>query len=222
MIASKPSSRRGSGRRALFPLTAALCAAALPAYRPIAPGWSAPEGAAYSAVIDSRVAHSGRSSLHLQSVSPGASEYAVRQLVRADAYRGKRVLLSGWIKPNTRPFGAALWLRVDMRNGDYVLDSMLGVSPEAIAASKDGWVRCELVADVPADALGLAFGVRMKGSGEVWADDLKIANVDRSVPTTTIERRPYRAPDKDAAVERMHRQYAAAPLHPVNMSFEEH
>jgi hypothetical protein len=221
MIAPQPSLRREPGRRVLFPLTAALCAAALPGYRAIAHGWSAPDGAGYSALIDSRVAHSGRSSLHLKSVSLDAREYAVRQLVRADAYRGKRVLLSGWIKPNTRPFGAALWLRVDMRNGDYVLDSMLGVSPEAIAASKDGWVRCELVADVPADALGFAFGVRMKGSGEVWADDLRIVDVDTSVPTTTIERRPYRAPDKDAAVERMRKQYAAAPLHPVNMSFEE-
>jgi hypothetical protein len=218
----EPWYRRHLSWRALFPLIVALYAAAVPNYRPIAPGWSAPESADYSAGIDPKVAHGGRNSLYLKSVTPNPKEYAVRQFIRADAYRGKRIRLSGWIKPNAAQFGTALWLRVDMQNGDYVLDGMLGLSPEAIAASKDGWVRCDLVADVPADAVGIAFGVRMNGTGEVWADDLSITTVNKSVPTTTIERRPYRAPDKEAAVDRMRKQYAAAPLHPVNMSFEEH
>jgi hypothetical protein len=218
----EPWYRRHLSRCALFPLILALYAAAVPNYRPVAPGWSAPESADYSAGIDPKVAHGGHNSLYLKSVTPNAKEYAVRQLVRADAYRGKRIRLSGWIKPNAVQFGTALWLRVDMQNGDYVLDGMLGLSQEAIAASKDGWVRCDLVADVPGDAVGVAFGVRMNGTGEVWADDLSITTVNKSVPTTTIERRPYRAPDKEAAVERMRKQYTAAPLHPVNMSFEEH
>lgn len=208
--------------RSSFPLILTLYAAAVPNYRPIAPGWSATESADYTAGIDPKVAHGGHAGLYLKSVTPNAKVYAVRQLIRADAYRGKRIRLSGWIKPNSAQFGAALWLRVDMQNGDYVLDGMLGLSPEAIAASKDGWVRCDLVADVPADAIGIAFGVRMNGTGEVWADDLSITTVNKSVPTTTIERRPYRAPDKDAAVERMRKQYSAAPPHPVNMSFDEH
>jgi hypothetical protein len=205
----------------LLAIASIIYAADAPNYHPIASGWTAPDSADYQAVIDPKVAHGGRSSLYLKSTTPNAKGYAVRQLIRADAYRGKRIRLSGWLKPNNAQFGTALWLRVDMRNGDYVLDSMLGLNPKDVAANQNGWVRCDLAADVPGDAVGIGFGVRMNGSGEIWADDLSITVVDTSVATTTIERRPYRGPGKDAAIERMNKQYAATSLHPVNMGFEE-
>ena len=206
----------------LLAIASLVYAADAPTYHSIAPGWTAPESADYQAGVDPRVAHGGRASLVLKSITSKAKEYAVRQQIRADSYRGKRIRLSGWLKPNGAQFGTALWLRVDMRNGDYVLDGMLGLNPKDIAASQNGWVRCDLVADVPADAVGVAFGVRMNGGGQIWADDLSITVVDKSAPTTTIERRPYRGPGKDAAIGRMNKEYAASPLHPINMGFEEH
>jgi hypothetical protein len=206
---------------ALLAIAPIVYAADAPNYHAIAPGWAAPDSSDYQAGIDPKVAYGGRASLYLKSLASNAKEYAVRQQIRADSYRGKRIRLSGWLKPNGANFGTALWLRVDMRNGDYVLDGMLGLNPKDVAANQNGWVRCDLVAEVPADAVGIAFGVRMNGSGQIWADDLSITAVDKSVPATTIERRPYRGPGKDEAVDRMNKQYAVSPLRPVNMSFEE-
>jgi hypothetical protein len=171
----------------------------------IAAGWEGPFTPDYQAGIDHTFRHSGRSSIYLKSASNGAD--SVRQRIRADAYRGKRIRLSGWVNTDKAEQGGALWLRVDMQNGDYVLDNVVELKAHS------GWTRIQLVADVPADALGISFGLRMKGPGQVWADDLKIGVAGSSVPTTTIERRKNRAED-------LRREYANAPEHPVNLGFE--
>ena len=117
--------------------------------------------------------------------------------------------------------GGAVWLRVDFKNGDYVLDGMLelGAKDRSVPMT-NGWAKCMLVADVPEDAMGLSFGLRMRGVGQFWGDDLALEVVSKSTPTSTIERRPYRAPDKDAAVQRMTAEYSKAQEHPVNLGFE--
>lgn len=172
----------------------------------IAAGWEGPFTPDYQAGIDHTFRHSGRSSIYLKSASNGAD--SVRQRIRADAYRGKRLRLSGWVDTDKAEQGGALWLRVDMQNGDYVLDNVVELKTHS------GWTRMELVADVPPDALGITFGLRMKGAGQVWADDLKLDVVGSSVPTTTIERRKNRAED-------LGKEYANAPEHPVNLGFEQ-
>jgi hypothetical protein len=186
----------------------------------IAPGWIATGSASYDAAIDGKVRHGGASSLVLRLREGQATgSFAVRQRVKADAYRGKRVELSGWLKADRAEGGAALWLRVDMANGDYILDNMLDLTA-ADAAAKRGWTRISLVADVPGDAAGISFGVRMKGTGEVWADDLAVKVVSNAVATTTVERRPFRGPGRDAAVRQMLDEYGRAPSAPVNGGFE--
>jgi len=88
------------------------------------------------------------------------------------------------------------------------------------AVAQRGWTRITLVAEVPKDAAGISFGVRMKGSGEVWADDFTLRVVSNTVATTTVERRPFRGPGKDAAVREMLDDYGRAPSAPVNSGFE--
>jgi len=188
--------------------------------RQIAPGWTATGSPSYQAALDGNVRHTGASSLVLrlrEGQPPGS--FAVRQRVKADAYRGKRVQLSGWLKADRAEGGAALWLRVDMANGDYILDNMLDLTASD-AAAKSGWTRISLVADVPRDAAGISFGVRMKGAHEVWADDLGLKVVSNAVATTTVERRPFRGPGREAAVRQMLEDYGRAPLSLVNGAFE--
>ncbi len=140
------------------------------------------------------------------------------QRVKAGAYRNRRIRLTGWLFPEKTSGGAALWLRVDMPNGDYILDNMLELKPQD-ARSK--WMKVEIVAQVPSDALGISFGPRMKGAGQVWTDDLSLATVPDSVPTTTIERRKLgKGPAAEAALKQILADYAIAPAKPVNMSFE--
>lgn len=165
--------------------------------RGIADGWTRPDPTDYEAAIERKVVHSGRGSLVLKSTGANPKDFAARQRIRADAYRGKRVRLSGWVKPDQAGEGGALWLRVDFNNGDYVLDGMLELSPSDRSVKLvNGWAKCELVADVPDDALGISFGVRMRGKGQFWADDLAFDVVEKTVPVNTIERRPYKSADK--------------------------
>lgn len=196
--------------------TPLILAQSPPADRTIVTGWTSVESSAYQAAVDHKVAHSGRASLSLKSVTPAAtSGYAARQRIQADAYRGQRIRITGWLKTDQAKDGSAIWLRVDYANGDYVLDGMLELGPAP------GWRRSALVADVGADAIGISFGVRMKGQGQVWADDFGIETVGKTVRTNTIERRPYRvATGKDEAIERMKDGYAKSPLHPINAGFE--
>jgi hypothetical protein len=189
--------------------------------RSIAAGWTRPEPADYEAGIEHTTVHSGKGSLILKSTGSTAKDFAVRQRIRADGFRGKRVRLSGWVKPDQAVGGGALWLRVDFQNGDYVLDGMLELSPtDRSVKLTNGWAKCDLVADVPEDALGISFGVRMRGKGAFWADDLAFDVVAKSIPVNTIERRPYKAADKAAAIERLKDEYSKAPQRPVNLGFE--
>jgi hypothetical protein len=186
--------------------------------RPIAPGWTAPESSDYEAGIDHKVVRTGKGSLYLKSTGGNPKDYAARQSIKADAYRGKRIRLTAYVKPDQAAGGGAPWLRVDFQNADYVLDGMLELT--ARSANVNGWVKCELVAQIPEDALGISFGLRMIGKGEIWADDLSFDVVPATVRTNTIERRKYRASDRDAAIQRLKEQYAKAPDRPVNLGFE--
>ena len=188
--------------------------------RAIAPGWTAPESSDYEAGIDHKVVRSGKGSLYLKSTSGNAKDYASRQSIRADGYRGKRVRLTAWVKPDEAEQGGAPWLRVDFPNADYVLDGMLELTKASSARAVNGWVKCELVAQIPDDALGVSFGLRIIGKGEIWADDLAFDIVPATVRTSTIERRKYRSPDREAAMQRLRQQYASAPDRPLNLGFE--
>ena len=185
-------------------------------------GWTVPASSEYRAAIDSTRAHAGKCSLLLESIGNAPADFSAMQRIKAGAYQGKRIRLSGWLDPSGAPQGAALWLRVDMPNGDYILDNMLELKPSNDPSKHTSqWVKLDLVAQVPEDAVGISFGARMKGPGRVWADDLSLAVVPLSVATTTIERRRFRGGvDALAARKAMLEEYARAPAHPVNMSFE--
>lgn len=200
-----------------------MCAAAAVSgaqTRPIASGWTGSDTSDYEAGIDRKVVRGGRGSLSIKAAHVQAPHYSVRQIIRADEYRGKRIRLSGYVRPGDAD-QSALWLRVDMDNGDYILDGMLGFTPRDAKSAKGGWLQVMLVADVPKDAAGIAFGARMSGKGQMWADDLSLEVVDKGIMTNNIERRPYKGAGARAAIQKMLDEYAAAPRQPVNLGFEQ-
>ncbi len=121
----------------------------------------------------------GRYSALVASVQPEPQHQGVlQQSVKADAYRGRRVRLTGHIK--TIAEEGHLWMRVDGDSGVACSDYM-ELRP---IRGTTAWQEYEIVLDVPADAHGITFGVMLDGAGELWIDDVALAVVGGDVATT--------------------------------------
>lgn len=99
----------------------------------------------------------------------------------ANAFCGKRVKLVGTCRSEGVEIYAGLLVRTEKLNGrplteDDMLDRPL--------VGTNGFKRFELVIDVPAEATAIAIGARLRGKGKIWFKELRIEEVDSSVPTT--------------------------------------
>ncbi|MGO9922990.1 MAG: hypothetical protein ACLQIB_50885 [Isosphaeraceae bacterium] len=175
---------------------------AIPAYaeapkaeQSVAPaGWSfATEGSGiplnqkaneYAPEVDHKVTHGGKAAVSIRSiVAKPTGARSVTQLIKADAYRGKRVRLAGYLKTRDVADFSGLWLRVD---GPTTLLGFDNMDPRPVKGTTD-WTRYEVVLDVPETAVRLAFGLILMGTGQVWADDLNLEVVDpREVKSTQL------------------------------------
>ena len=103
------------------------------------------------------------------------------QSVRADAYRGRRVRLSGYLKTiGVNEGTAVLFMRVD---GDGVVQTSDYMQNRPMMLTTD-WTRQEIVVDVPRNAVGFTYGFMLGGSGQAWLDDVQLDVVSDDVPTT--------------------------------------
>jgi hypothetical protein len=132
--------------------------------------------------VDRSVAHSGKASASLKSVvSEPAGFGTLMQTFKADAYRGKRVRMSGYARSQEVKKWAGLWMRVDGPQGEpLAFDNM---ENRALKGTGD-WQKYEIVLDVPESAQEVAFGLLINGAGQVWMDDLGFEVVGKDVPTT--------------------------------------
>jgi hypothetical protein len=135
----------------------------------------------FNAAVDPEVKHGGRASARLRSVDDPMNTFGtLMQSIRADDYLGRRVRLSAFIRTNGVSDWAGLWLRVDQRSGVHTLDNMQN---RPIRGTTD-WTEHHVVLDVPTNTASLHFGVLQSGPGTTWLDDVRLAIVDSSVPTT--------------------------------------
>lgn len=153
----------------------------------ICPGWMRANlnDAGYEATIDRQVTHSGAASLRIVASDPPAANFGgVAQVVRADAYRGKRVRFSAFVRTESvTQGGAAIWFRVDDVDGRIQEFDNMFVSDRALTGTQE-WRRVEAVLDVPESAGGLFYGALLKGSGSMWMDTTRIEVVGFDVATT--------------------------------------
>nr|WP_216671493.1 AraC family transcriptional regulator [Saccharibacillus qingshengii] len=157
----------------------------------------------YEMGVDRKTVHRGTGSGYLKSVSadsPGQFG-TMMQAFRADAYKGKRIRLSAFVKTEAVKRGfAALWMRVDADDGESLqFDNMAN---RTLTGTRD-WNHYAIVLDVPGRSDQISFGVLLSGSGQVWVDGFVFEEVPDTVPTTHLE--------------------TSATLNdePVNLSFEE-
>jgi C-terminal processing protease CtpA/Prc len=154
----------------LVPLTAAAL-----------PDAFAVRGEGYDGSHDTAVRHvDGRTIvLRAKPGTPASGFGTYMESIPADAYRGKRVRVSGYLR-SSDVTSAGFWLRVDGPGGVQAFDNM---ESRAMTGTRD-WTAFAIVLDVQADALTLKTGLLLMGAGTVWADDLRIDVVDPSVATT--------------------------------------
>jgi hypothetical protein len=169
--------------------------------------------------VDHAVAHSGKASTYIKS-KPHATETShatIGQRIKADAYRGKRIRLSGFLKTTNVTVRARLWMRVDSEKGIVGQDAM----HDRALKGTNNWSKLEIVLDVPEDSAGIIFGLRLNGAGQVWMDDLRWETVESGVPTTRPDNgRPATQQLTEEQLKRIVQEYVDAPLQPVNMGFE--
>jgi len=103
------------------------------------------------------------------------------QSIRADAYRGKRIRLSGYLKTiGVNEGTAVMFMRVD---GEGVIQTSDFMQNRPLMMTND-WTRQEIVLDIPRTAVGFTYGFLLGGSGQAWLDDLSIDVVGNDVATT--------------------------------------
>jgi serine/threonine protein kinase len=144
-------------------------------------GWEASETKPheYLVGVDRRSFRNKDSSLFVHSlVAEPTGSVEVAQILKAAAYRNKRVRLSGFLKTTQVKAGAA-GLGCDCG----------GLSEEAFPridlSGASAWKGFTLVMDIPADAQSVKFWLRMSGSGTLWAARFNFETVDLSVPVTS-------------------------------------
>lgn len=178
-----------SARWAAIALALLLPAPALAAELPLPPAWhftrTDPQDD-YVAGLTDLGSHGGKTCGYVKSGLRTPKGWGdVNQVFKADKYRGKRLRLTGWLKPvDVHGFGI-MWMRVEGKGGKVLaLDDGFG---RKIAGS-GGWRKVAVVLDVPAHAEAITFGVGLNGAGALCFDDLTFDVVGKAVPTTDQRR----------------------------------
>ena len=146
------------------------------------------------------------------------------QSVRADAFRGKRLRLSGFMKTiGVNEGTAVLFLRVDgegvVQTSDYMQNRPLMLTTD--------WARQEIVVDIPRNAIGLTFGMMLGGSGQIWLDDVALEEVGSNVAVTARpgglypDARTFAGRDLERRRRDQEIAYRKASAEPVNLALRQ-
>lgn len=174
------------------------------AWTEIPKGWfvagSAPND--YDFSRDASTAQSGRFS-GLIAAKPGIDSNGfgtLMQIIDAGNYRGGRLRMSGYLE-TSEVAKAQMWMRVDGPDGKVLSFDNMDSRP---VRGTTGWTRYEIVLDVPAESIDIAFGFFLApGGGKVWGDSFRLERVDPTAPRS--------APASIAP---------SRPMEPVNTDFE--
>ncbi len=135
----------------------------------------------FEVIADEKIKHAGKASLRLDFTGElFAGFMTFHQTIKADAYRGKRVRLSAWVKTKSPDSHAQLWFRLDALKRMPGFDNM-GQRP--IKGITD-WQKYDLVLDVPDDVVAMVFGIMSHNQGTIWADDFSLEIVGNDVAVT--------------------------------------
>jgi hypothetical protein len=179
-------------------------------FEPVARGWAGPRLAGYQSGIDKDVKHAGQCSFSMKSVGDEQQGFGnVMQVIAADAYRGKRLRMSGFVRSEDVAGWAGLWMRVDGRETTNLAFDNMQTRP--IKGTGD-WQEYEIVLDLPDESAAITFGALLVGKGRIWIDDLKLQAVGQETAVTS----------RQAAQQKSRGQVSPnLPKAPDNLDFEQ-
>ncbi|MGO4905323.1 hypothetical protein [Flavobacterium sp. W20_MBD1_R3] len=148
-------------------------------------GWfksgSAPNS--YDMRIDKGAGYDGKNAATIQSITPNIDGFGtLMQSFAADKYLGKRIRFSGYVKTKDIAEKACFWLRVEKANSQQIL-SFDNMNNRPIIGTNE-WKVYEIVVDVPITASKISYGALVKGTGQIWFDNLNFEVVSNSVAVT--------------------------------------
>lgn len=162
----------------------------------------------YRAAMDTVRPYKGRASARLHGFSPaeaGKTRFgSLANGLDARPYRGRRIRLTAAVRAEA-PAGSTvgLWLRVDRPSRqigffDNMADRPIR-SPE--------WKSYAIEGDVAQDAIGIAYGLLLAGSGVAWVDEVRIEDIGPAAapdPAPAAAASPAEILDKAIALLREH------------------
>lgn len=132
--------------------------------------------------------------------SPDPTEFAaLAQMIKAEAYRGKRLQFSAAVRSENVENRAALFMRIGGTHGQMLAFDNMRNRP---ITGTNAWTHYAIVLDVVEEAENIVFGLLLSLQGQVWMADVHLEVVSRDIPTTDI-------------LEEI------ASYFPVNLAFEE-
>ena len=114
----------------------------------------------------------GRSSAFLGSTKASTSTLAtLRQTIKADHYRGKRLRFSGEMKVEQVEQQAGLYIRTSRREER--------LRPENVVRGTHDWMRYEATIPVAEDASFIRFGLVLYGTGRIWLANAQLEVIEQ-------------------------------------------
>lgn len=141
----------------------------------------------YDMGIDKGAGQNGKAAATIKSTAKKINGFGtLMQICLPDNYLGKRVRMSGLLKTQDVTDWAGLWFRVDEKgtNKSSGFDNMKDGKKDRSVTGTTDWMRYEIVLDVPLNTSNLAYGALLRGTGQIWFDEIKFEVVDNTVPTT--------------------------------------
>ena len=149
-------------------------------------GWRGQSGAYHLIGTDTEVKHGGNASVFLKSkfTEDRTAGTGISQVIKADAYRGKRIKLSGYVKGSVA-FGVAFpWMRVNAEHEAGEVLSFDNRLSQGFFVRPD-WNEFSIVLDVPEPSGTIILGFQFNGRGHVWLDDWQIEVVGKETSSTS-------------------------------------
>lgn len=147
-------------------------------------GWDVdPAGSAF---VDQTTVHTGRWSARLQHRPEQVGSFIDISLSVPVNFAGQTITLRGFLRTEKVSGYAAFWVNEDSEFGPVTFNS----TADRQLKGTNAWAQHSITLPINPKTQKLVFGVRLSGTGKVWADDLELLVDDKPIWEAPPSNRP--------------------------------